>query len=88
MLLNKPDPEETIEILDELLDGKLITGKEFRDKHHLGGSIAGFRRYCSTVKTFVPDGNNHRIQEWLRSKLVRCSVHSALSICALCSLSE
>jgi hypothetical protein len=42
---------------------------QFRPLHHLGDSLAGFRRYCSKVKTFVPDGKNHELHLRLKKKL-------------------
>ena len=37
--------------------------------HHLGDSIAGFQKYCSTVSSFTPGGNNHQLHEKLRKLL-------------------
>ncbi len=66
-----PTPSQTIQIIDQLVLQKRLNEKEFRAMHHLGGSIAGFRRYCGTVKSFRPGGNNWKLHNELRALLGR-----------------
>jgi hypothetical protein len=68
MANSRPDPKEALQILDSLVKKGLITDMEFRERHHLHGSIKAFRRYCSTVNSFIPDGRNSEILAFLRSK--------------------
>jgi hypothetical protein len=64
----KPDPKETVGIIDAL--SKLgFTEAQFRPLHHLGDSLAGFRSYCPSVQSFVAGGSNHRLAIELKRKL-------------------
>jgi hypothetical protein len=62
------DPQEAVKLLRILVKNEVVTESEFQDKHHLRGSTTAFIRYCSTIKSFVRDGENHRLHNWLRSK--------------------
>jgi hypothetical protein len=66
---NEPNPRDTPRILDQLVKKGILSEQAFKDKHHLGDSIAGFRRYCSKITSFKPNGNNHRLHEWLQKLL-------------------
>jgi len=59
----------TITILDRLVDLRLIGEAEFQRMHHLHDSVAGFRSYCSKVKSFHRNGNNRKLHDWLQAKL-------------------
>jgi hypothetical protein len=63
------DPQEAAKLLNKLLKNNVVTERDFQDKHHLHGSTNAFIRYCSTIKSFVSHGNNHRLHVWPRSKL-------------------
>jgi len=65
----EPDPRDTIGIIDRLVELKLLNEAEFRQTHHLGGSIAGFRSYCSKVKSFRANSENRRLHEALQKML-------------------
>ena len=43
---NGPNPRETVQIIDDLIELKLLSEADFRRMHHLGGSISDFRHYC------------------------------------------
>jgi hypothetical protein len=64
-----PDPEETLKLLDRLVSLKLLDEPRFRGMHHFGGSMSGFRSYCHTIKSFRPNGANHRLHEELQNLL-------------------
>lgn len=64
-----PNPKDTVAILDLLIALKLLSEAEFKSKHHLGGSISGFRSYCLEHKSFHRNGRNREIHEWLQMKL-------------------
>ena len=64
-----PNPKETIRILDRLVDMKLLGEDEFREMHHLGGSIAGFKRYCMKINAFQNNSRNYQLHEALRMRL-------------------
>ena len=66
MLDYGPDPKHTIDILDQLVKLGLLSEAEFRQMHHLGGSISSFRSYCKTVKSFRPNSGNRRVHEELQ----------------------
>jgi hypothetical protein len=58
---------DTVKILDQL-KGRLNEA-EFRSKHHMGSSIAAFRRYCLDHKSFRRNSRNLDLHEWLQKKL-------------------
>jgi hypothetical protein len=64
-----PDPKDTIRILDEFVRRELINDATFKQMHHLGDSMAGFQKYCSTVSSFTPGGNNHQLHDKLHKLL-------------------
>jgi hypothetical protein len=63
-----PDPRETIRIVDSLMK-RGLSDAQFRSLHHLGDTLAGFRHYCSTVQSFVPQGKNSQLHDRLRKML-------------------
>lgn len=65
----RPDPKDTIRILDRLVERKLLNETQFRDMHHLGGSMTGFRSYCSTIASFRRNGTNQNLHDKLQKML-------------------
>jgi hypothetical protein len=60
-----PDPRDTINIIDQLVEHGLLDEPMFRRMHHFGGSLSTFRKYCSTINSFRLDGANWRLHEEL-----------------------
>ena len=71
MYSEEPTPNETIDIIDKLVLQKRLSEEQFKAMHHLGGTIAAFRRYCGTVKSFRPGGNNRKLHNELKGLLGR-----------------
>ena len=64
-----PNPKETVKLIERLVSLQLLDETSFRLMHHRGDSIAGFSRYCQTVKTFIRDGANYKLHEELAKML-------------------
>ena len=72
MLNAKPDPEETIRLIERLK--KLgFENSAFRRLHHLGDSMEGFCNFARKRQSFWVDGNNHRVHKRLEFALESCS---------------
>jgi hypothetical protein len=69
MWSTEPDPRDTIRIIDQLVQKGLLDERNFRNMHHFGGSLSGFRRYCSTINNFRRESPNRRLHEVLRALL-------------------
>jgi hypothetical protein len=69
MPAKEPDPRDTVRILDRLVEQSLINERTFREMHHLGGSLAAFRKYCSKITSFRHHSENRRLHEKLQRLL-------------------
>lgn len=70
------DPKHTIAVIDQLVKTGRLTDAEFRQMHHLGDSITGFRSYCGKIKSFQPNGSNRRLHDELQGMLDARGRHS------------
>ena len=63
----RPTPAETRDNLDWLVKQRLLSDPHFKELHHLGDSIRGFKRYCSKIETFLEGSENHRLAGKLKA---------------------
>jgi hypothetical protein len=64
----RTDSRETIKIIDALVQ-RGFQDAQFRSLHHFGASLASFRRYCSSVRNFVPGSKNEELHDRLQKLL-------------------
>ena len=69
MPAKEPDPRDTVRILDQLVEQGLLNERMFREMHHLGDSLANFRKYCSERTSFRHHSQNRRLHEKLQCLL-------------------
>jgi hypothetical protein len=67
----RPDPKETVEIIDALI-AQGFDDAEFRTLHHFGGSLTRFRTYGTERQSFRQGGTNHKLAIKLRKRLDSC----------------
>jgi len=72
MANRKPDPKETIKLIERLKELRL-DNDTFRLLHHLHASMNGFERYARNVTSFEEDGNNRRVHKRLEFVLDSCA---------------
>jgi hypothetical protein len=72
MIDRRPNPTETIELIERLRRMK-FDNDAFRLLQHLHGSMNGFEKYARNVASFQEDGNNHRVHKRMLFVLDSCA---------------